>query len=113
MSKVLVYGGTGSQARPTVERLIEKGHQPIVVTRNASSAPDISGAKLVEGNMNDADFLRSVTAGVDAVAFLVPAFLDSDDDAVPFGRNAIYAAVSSGVKKFVWNASGPIPDDEN
>lgn len=113
MRQVLVYGGTGSQARPTVERLIEKGHQPIVLTRNADSVTDISASKLVEGNMNDADFLRSVTEGVDAVAFLVPAFLDSADDAVQFGRNAIYAAVSSGVSKFVWNASGPIPDDEN
>lgn len=112
MVKVLVYGGTGSQARPTVDQLIKKGHQPIVLTRNAAET-DIAGAKLVEGNMNNPEFLCQVSEGVDAVAFLVPAFLDSSDDAAQFGRNAIYAAVNSGVSKFVWNASGPVPDDES
>lgn len=111
--KVLVYGGTGSQAKPTVHRLLEHGHQAIVVTRNVDSAQDLKdvGATIVFGDMNDRDGLIKISQGIDAAAFLLPAFLGENDDAVKFGKNAIYAAISGGAKRFVWNASGPIYED--
>ncbi len=115
MLKVLVYGGTGSQARPTVKHLLQNRHQPIVLTRNPGSATDLAakGAKLIAGDINDPDVLIPVHQNMDAVAFLVPAFIGSSDEAVTLGKNAIDAAANSGVKRFIWNASGPIPDDIN
>lgn len=113
MANVLVYGGTGSQACPTVMHLLERGHSPVVVSRNISGADDLAaaGALVVEGDLADADQLVKITQNVDMVAFLLPAFLGDGDDAAQFGINAIDAAVASGVRRFVWNASGPIPDD--
>ena len=113
--KVLVYGGTGSQARPTVERLLEKGHCPVVITRNPENASDLAkmGANIVEGELSDLALLDKVSADVDKIAFLVPAFIGSADEAIALGRNAIDAAVLADVKRFVWNASGPIPGDSN
>lgn len=111
--KVLVYGGTGSQAKPTVFRLLERGHQPIVVTRNIDGAAELraAGAIIVEGDMADRDCLIKFSQGIDSVAFLLPAFLGDNGDGAQFGKNAIYAAVAGGVKRFVWNASGPIYED--
>lgn len=108
--RVLVYGGTGSQARPTVEELIKKGHEPVVVTR---SMPDekLQDAEYVSANMADRGRLKEISEGIDAVAFLLPAFLGEDDDAAAYGKNVIDATLSAGIKRFVWNASGPIHND--
>ncbi len=113
--KVLVYGGTGSQARPTVECLLENGHNPLVITRSPDNALDLSdrGATVIEGDVSDSDVLNKITSDVDAVAFLVPAFIGSADEAISLGKNAIDAAINAGIKRFVWNASGPIPGPEN
>lgn len=113
--RVLVYGGTGSQAGPTVERLLRHGHTPYVLTRNADKAAQIQAAGAVPVVADLADFNRlcSATREVDSVAFLLPAFLDDPADALAFGKNAIDAAVKSGVEKFVWNASGEISDDNS
>lgn len=111
--KVLVYGGTGSQAMPTVYRLLERGHQPLVVTRSLENAVELkdAGAEIVKADMADRDSLIAISKGVDCVAFLLPAFLGENDDAAKFGKNAIYAAVAGGAKRFIWNASGPIYED--
>ncbi len=112
--KVLVYGATGSQARPTVFHLLNRGHTPHVLTRNPDNAADLkdAGAVIVAADLSDADQLCTASKAVDAVAFLLPAFLDNPDDGVRFGRHAIDAASKSGVKLFVWNASGEISDDD-
>lgn len=113
MPKVLVYGGTGSQARPTVTHLLNRGHHPVVVSRKKDEAPELEkdGASFVIGDLADVEQLKKINQNVNMVAFLLPAFLGDDDDAAQFGINAVDAAVAAGVDRFVWNASGPIPDD--
>ena len=109
---VLVYGGTGSQARPTVMHLLKNGHRPHVLTRDARNATGLAeaGATLVVGDMNDSDCLTAASENVDAVAFLLPAFLDAEADGGTMGRNAIDAARKANINMFVWNVSGPLPD---
>lgn len=113
--KVLVYGGTGTQARPTVEHLLRRHHEPYVLTRNPENAEDLAklGATLVTADLSDVDLLHTASDKVDAVAFLLPAFLDNPEDGLQLGRNAVDAAKSAGVGLFVWNASGEIPDVED
>lgn len=110
--RVLVYGATGSQAGPTVELLLQAGHEPHVVTRNEGKAVELQsrGAVPVIADLSDRGRLVAASKEVDAVAFLLPAFLDDPDDAVNFGQNAIDAA--AGVEMFAWNASGEINDSE-
>jgi uncharacterized protein YbjT (DUF2867 family) len=113
--KVLVYGATGSQAKPTVKHLLANGHSPYVLTRSEERAADLvaQGAKVVTGELANRDSLMSASKGMDAIAFLLPVFLDQPDEAVQFGINAIDAAKAAGVEIFVWNASGEIPEDDD
>ena len=110
--KVLVYGGTGSQAGPVVTHLLAQGHTPHVVTRSQQKAAQLeaAGAVPVLADLADFDRLCAASSETDAVAFLLPVFLDSPDNGVTFGRHAIDAAVQAGSQMFVWNASGEIPD---
>jgi uncharacterized protein YbjT (DUF2867 family) len=110
---VLVYGATGSQAGPVVHELIQRGHHPRVLTRNAAKAAPLAaiGAEIVEGEMDDLQRLTEVSAGMDAVALLVPFFVPDPARALSYGRTAINAARAAGVKLIVWNSSGLIPPE--
>lgn len=112
--KVLVYGGTGLQAGPTVRHLLKNGHTPHVVTRDAAKSADIqaAGATPVIADLADTDRLCAASRDVDSVAFLLPAFLDDPDNAMALGRNAIDAAVEAGVGMITWNASGDISESD-
>lgn len=112
--KVLVYGATGSQAKPTVEHLLARGHTPHAVTRSEAHAAELraQGAVPVVADLADSERLRAATRDVDSVAFLLPAFLDRGADAAAMGKNAIAAAAAADVELFVWNASGAISESE-
>lgn len=111
--KVLVYGGTGSQASPTVVKLLERGHTPYVLTRTPERAAHLqeAGARIVPGDMADPASLRAASEGMDAVALMIPFFLPNPMDAPQLARNAIDAARDAGVKLIVYNTSGPTPGD--
>lgn len=104
---VLVYGATGSQAQTVPTHLLRAGHQPYVLTRNANRAANHAqaGAIVVEADMNDADRLRELNEGMDAVSLLVPFFSGAP---LELGRRAIDAAKAARVKLIVWNTSGAI-----
>ncbi|MGA0560185.1 SDR family oxidoreductase [Larkinella sp. VNQ87] len=106
---VLVYGATGSQAGTVPQLLLQKGHQPYVLTRTADKAAHHAraGAIVVEGDLTDADRLRQLSDGMDAVSLLIPFFADPTQ-VVDYGRRAIDAAKAAGVKLLVWNTSGAI-----
>lgn len=110
--KVLVYGGTGSQASPTVWKLLERGHIPYVLTRNPEKAQTMvdAGAKIALGNTGDLDSLKKASEGMDAVALLTPFFTDVAPAAS--AKNAIDAAVHTGVAHLVWNTSGKAGDEK-
>lgn len=110
--KVLVYGGTGSQARPTVLKLLEKGHEPYVLTRRAEKAADLrdAGAKIAIGDLRDPASLRAASHGMDGVALLIPAFLENPLEAGTYARSAIDAAREAGVDLIVWNTSAILPE---
>ncbi len=114
--RVLVYGGTGSQGSPVVRRLIARGHQPIVFTRDVDKAQKMFGAAAtyVQGDMGSADDTLKASAGADAVALLIPFFTNNPmEDAPNFARNAIHAAKQTDVKLIVYNTSGPTPHEDN
>lgn len=113
--KVLVYGATGTQAGPLINRLVALGHTPHAVTRNAGKAAGLEagGAVPVVADLADIERLNAISRDVDAVAFLVPAFLDNPADAMEYGRHAIDAAVQASVGMFVWNASGAVSESES
>lgn len=106
---VLVYGATGSQAGTVPTHLLKRGHQPYVLTRTPDKAAHHaqSGAIVVEGDMGNADRLRQLSEGMDAVSLLIP-FFANPAEVVDYGRQAIDAAKAAGVKLLIWNTSGAI-----
>ena len=104
---VLVYGATGSQAGTVPTQLLERGHQPYVLTRSAHKATHHAkaGAIVVEGDMADANRLRELSEGMDAVSLLIP-FFANPAEVINYGRQAIDAAKAAGVNLLVWNTSG-------
>jgi uncharacterized protein YbjT (DUF2867 family) len=109
---VLVYGATGVQAGPVVGHLLQRGHQPYILTRNPAKAAALQavGAQVIVGDLADADLLDQANNGMDAVALLIP-FFSNPADAVIYGRNAIDAAHKAGVSLIVWNPTGTIPSE--
>ena len=109
--KVLVYGATGSQAKPVATKLLDAGHTVRVVTRDPDKAEDLkgAGAEIFQGNMGDLKSLERASEGMDAVFLLVPFFTQNPTDGITYGKNAVDAAKAAGVNLLVWNASGEIP----
>ena len=105
--KVLVYGSTGSQAKPVVFELLKKGHTALAFTRDASKAQDLAdaGAEIIEGDMSNYEDTLKASQKADAIALLVPAF---GAEPLKMAQNAIKAAKEAKINHIVWNASGVI-----
>ena len=66
--RVLVYGATGSQTHPIVQQLLDRGHQPRVLTRDTGkgAARFPREAELVRGDFGDPASLIAASRGMDA-----------------------------------------------
>ncbi|MBI6885005.1 NAD(P)-binding oxidoreductase [Pseudomonas putida] len=73
MSKVFVVGGAGKVARLLIERLSQRGHQPLALYRNPDQTLELEslGATPVLGSLLelDVDALSGLMVGSDAVVF--------------------------------------------
>ena len=109
----MVYGATGSQGSPVARRLLEEGTRVRVLTRNPEKAAPLQevGAEIFEGDMGDVESLRAASEGVEAVFLLVPAFVESPEDGIRYGKNAIDAAREAGIEILAWNTGGTIPSE--
>ena len=109
--RVLVYGGTGSQGGAVVRNLLKQGHTPVVLTRSPEKVAEIDGAVAAVGDLGDTDSLKAAHENIDAVSFMVPAFLADPMQAPQYARNAIDAAKHAGVDLLVYNTSGPVIEE--
>jgi NADH dehydrogenase len=72
--QIFVAGGTGFVGRELVVRLVRRGHQLRVATRDASHADELlplSSVEIHAGNVYSVDFLRNALSGCDAAINLV------------------------------------------
>jgi uncharacterized protein YbjT (DUF2867 family) len=108
--KVLVYGGTGSQGGAVVWKLLEKGHEPYVLTRNPEKAQTMvdQGAKTVSGDLADKTSLVEASKGMDGISLMIPAFIPDPSQAPLYAQNAIDAAKEADVPLLVYNPSGTV-----
>ena len=113
--RVLVYGATGSQASPVVQLLLQQGHEVRVLTRDLAKAARRCppGAVAVAGDFDNPQSLQRASAGVDAVSFMVPAFLRSPENTLLYTERAIGAAKAGGARHVVWNTGGRFPEGGN
>jgi len=109
--KILVFGATGSQQFNVIAEGRKKGAEVIAATSSEKSFEKLrqAGATPILANMNDANKMREITKGIDAIAFMIPVSLPNPFDGLQYATNVIDAAKANGVKKIVWNTSGWLP----
>lgn len=104
--KIVVTGSLGHIGRPLTEKLLEKGHQVAVITKDAQKQKEIEalGARALVGSVEDADFLSAATAGADALFAMIPPNFAAPD-AIEYyrriGRNYARAVSEAGVGRVV------------
>ena len=106
--KTLVYGAAGSQQFPVIKALLNKGAEVYATTHTEANLQKLTdaGATALLANLSDANRLKEISKGVDAVSLLVPFFLANPNDGFAYAKNAIDAAIANNVKLLVWNSSG-------
>ena len=114
--RVLVTGATGYVGSRLIPMLLDEGHEVVAAIRRPGSIDEHAWADQVSTarfDIEDEATVRSATAGVDAVAYLVHSmgegdFVRKDREAA---RSVARAAEANGVQRIVY-LSGLIPDGE-
>ncbi|MQW88233.1 SDR family oxidoreductase [Sinorhizobium saheli] len=106
MKNILVFGATGPQANPVAKKLLAEGYKVRALVRDSAKAQDLvaAGAETVVGDMTDSASVSAAMQGQDGV-FLLVSFIAGRFD---MATTVIDAAVANGIKKIVWNTTGPI-----
>jgi UDP-glucose 4-epimerase len=131
--RVLVTGGAGYVGSATVERLVERGHEVVVLddlsTGHAAAVPD--GARLVRGTYTDESATTALlaTTAIEAILHCAARSLVGESIADPAryyranvvgGIALLEAARAAGVARFVFSSTAavygipdavPIPED--
>jgi uncharacterized protein YbjT (DUF2867 family) len=107
--RVLSYGATGAQGEPVARLLLQAGHAVNVVVRHPEKAAALKamGAKVYQGDLNDASSLDAAHEGVDAVFLMLP--FGGDGNPVARTLAALEALKRAGVQRLVLNTSGQTP----
>lgn len=106
MKNILVIGASGPQGRPVAEKLAAAGFNVRAMVRDSAKVEDLAakGVEIVKGDLGNAASVLAAMKGQDGVFMLISFFAGNPDQA-----NAVVAAAqANGVKKIVWNATGPI-----
>jgi uncharacterized protein YbjT (DUF2867 family) len=101
VTTVLVIGATGKQGGAVADLLLEHGHAVTAYVRSpespAARALAAAGARLVTGDLADAEALAVAAKGVDAIFGLsVPFGSGGQDEEVAQGRRLVDAAARAG-----------------
>ena len=96
---ILITGATGTNGKPLIKALIEKGQKVRALVRNKAKAADLQAANLeiVEGDLADLRSLKTALQGVDHAFLLSP----SDPRQAELHGNFIKAAKDAGVEHLV------------
>jgi nucleoside-diphosphate-sugar epimerase len=110
--RILVTGGTGFTGAHLVRRLLERGHEVIVLDHKKGSVYDeliSKGARIVIGSITDKKLVESVVEGCDTIQHIAAAFREINvakslywDVNVNGTRNLLEAATKYEVKRFVY-----------
>lgn len=107
---VLVIGATGTQGGAVVDHLLENEVTVHALTRNpdsdAARSLEDNGAEVVEGDLDDTDALETAMEAVEGVFCVTNFWEHGYDTEVEHGRNAVDAAVESGIDHFVFSSVG-------
>jgi uncharacterized protein YbjT (DUF2867 family) len=116
--RCLVTGATGYIGGRLAPRLLDEGHQVRCLTRSAGrmrDVPWVTRAEVVEGDLTDAESLRTAFEGVDVAYFLVHSLGRKDFEALDraAATNFAAAAAAAGVRRIIYLGGPEPPADEH
>ena len=96
-AKILVLGATGGTGRLIVAQALARGYDVTALVRSAEKARDLTGAKLMVGDVRDEKALRQALKGRDAVvsALGTPASLFREVTFLSSATRALVSAMKS------------------
>ena len=99
ITKLLVFGATGTQGHPVVDAGLEAGLEVFAATRNPDDAAEMLSdqSNLIETDLADGDSVADAMAQVDAAFFHLPALPDATQ-AIEMVQNVISAAQKTRLK---------------
>jgi len=115
--KVLVTGGTGFLGSHLVERLLEQGHEVLVLARKTSNTSHLktTAARIVIGDVKDYNSLKPAVEGVDVVyhaaARVTPGWGSWElfySSIVKGTENMLKASAEAGVSRFLHISTGTV-----
>ncbi len=114
--KILVTGATGKVGSRFVPRLLAKGHEVVILVRDAAKASALAelGARIIIGDLFNADTLPPALKGIEAVIHLAALFRTFTDNEGIIKTNhegtvaLVNAAIAAGVKRFIFVSTGNV-----
>lgn len=115
MSKVVVFGASGFAGSAIVGELLDRGHEVVGVSRNASRLAPRPSLTAKSGDVHDEAFVAEVSEGADVIVVSVPAvdgskeLKDVVETLLPIAdRNGARLAVVGGVGSLASVENGPL-----
>src|SRR6201996_4564071 len=114
--KILITGATGKVGSRLVSRMLAKGYQVSILVRDAEKAAALIklGARVVIGDLYNADTLPPAVEGMDAVIHLAALFRTFTDNEGIIKTNhegtvtLANASIAAGVKRFIFVSTGNV-----
>src|SRR5215472_9184204 len=106
--KILVTGATGQQGGSLARILLQKKHKVYALTRSTQSPaaqhPKNKGAILVQGNLDDSDFLKRAIKGVDSIFLMGTPFEDGPEAETRRGKQVVDIAQEEKIQHLVYSS---------
>ena len=106
--KILVTGATGQQGGSLARILLQKKHKVYALTRSTQSPAaqhlKNKGAILVQGNLDDSDFLKRAIKGVDFIFLMGTPFEDGPEAETRRGKQVVDIAQEEKIEHLVYSS---------
>jgi uncharacterized protein YbjT (DUF2867 family) len=106
--KILVTGATGQQGGSLARILLQKKHKVYALTRSTRSPAaqhlKNKGAILVQGNLDDSDFLKRAIKGVDSIFLMGTPFEDGPEAETRRGKQVADIAQEEKIEHLVYSS---------
>lgn len=106
--KILVTGATGQQGGSLARILLQKKHKVYALTRSTQSPAaqhlKNKGAILVQGNLDDSDFLKRAIKGVDSIFLMGTPFEDGPEAETRRGKQVADIAQEEKIEHLVYSS---------
>ena len=107
--RIVILGGSGFVGRALAARLLERGEQVVVASRDPATRARVpDGVEFIAGDVHDPEFLRELVRDADVVVNLVGILNEQGDDGAGFHRvyvtlaNALMDAMrANGVRRLL------------